>query len=176
MNNLNRLGNETLWSADLEAAVNDQIAVEMGNFMAYQAIGSAFAHATVGYPKIAAFFTKEADEEIKHARILIDYQNMRGGKVLFKPTALFQNDDIYTSLNPVIDGYRMALELEKHTYAKLLALHTLADGNDPQFADLLEEMLKEQLETQQSLNFNIVQLERANSGVAEYIHATTKSS
>ena len=95
---------------------------------------------------------------------------------MFKPTTVFQVDDIYTSSNPVIDGYRMALALEKYTYAKLQELHALADGSDPQFADLLEEMLKEQLETQQSLNFNIVQLERANSGMAEYIHATTKSS
>ena len=176
MNNLNHLDNKALWSTDLEAGVNDQIAVEMDNFMAYQAIGSAFAHATVGYPEIASFFTKEAYEEIKHARTLIAYQNMRGGKVMFKPTTVFQVDDIYTSSNPVIDGYRMALALEKYTYTKLLALHTLADGSDPQFADLLEEMLKEQLETHQSLNFKIVQLERANSGVAEYIHATTKSS
>jgi ferritin len=176
MNGLNNLNDEVLWSTDLEAGVNEQIALELNNFMAYQAIGSAFAHATVGYPDVAAFFTREADEEIKHARLFIDYQNMRGGKVTIKPTTIIPVYNLYTSTTPVVEGYRMALELEKYTYARLLSLHTMADGSDPQFADFLEEMLKEQLETQQSLNFNIVQLERAGSGVAEYIHATTKSS
>ena len=175
MNELNSYKGTILWSQELESAVNTQIGIELNNFATYQFIAAAFAHCTIGYPEMASHYASEADEEIKHARQLIDYQNMRGGKVLCCSAYCDPNliADLYSSKEPVLDSYRMALDLEKYTYTKLLDLHKLADGGDPHCADFLEDMLHEQLTAQQSINFKIAQLSRAGSSVAEYIHAVS---
>ena len=160
-----------LWSPELEKATNYQINIEMLNFATYQKIAAIFNHVSVGYPKLSKFFTGEADEEIKHARMFIKYQNMRGGKVELTDIGSINVDELYKSSTPVLDSYKIALQLEKMTYVKLLELHALCD-NDPQYADFIEEVLEEQLKTQQELNFKVQQLKRANSSVAEFIHAT----
>jgi len=181
MNNLNSLNEASLWSEDLEDGVNTQIAIELNNFMTYQAWAAVFAQATIGYPELAKFFEQEANEELKHARSLINYQNMRGGKVKITSTPNLNDLDygarlIYASTRPILEAYEMALDIEKYTYSKLLSLHVLAGEKDPQFSDFIEEMLKEQLETHQNLNFKIVQLNRGDSSVVDYIHGTNKMS
>ena len=161
----------TLWSQQLEAATNIQINIELRNFAAYQALAAILGHATVGYPKLTEFFNGEADEEIKHARQFIDYQNMRGGKVALESITPVNIQHLYDSENLVQASYEVALQLEKDTYVALLDLHKLCD-DDPQYADFVDEILKEQLGTQQSLNNKIQQLQRAGSSVTEYIEAT----
>lgn len=178
MNNLNSLNETSLWSEDLQDGVNTQIAIELNNFMTYQAWSAVFAHASISYPVIAKFFKQEADEELKHARSFMDYQNMRGGKVKITTSPSLNDLDygarlLYDSPRPILEAYKMALDLEKYTYSKLLNLHVIAGERDPQFSDFIEEMLKEQLETQQKLNFKIIQLSRADSSVVDYIHGTS---
>ena len=162
---------ETLWSEDLERALNAQIGVELSNFASYEQLSCFFRSADQGCTNLAAFFRQEADEELKHARSFMDYQAMRGGVVTITPPSLNPSTPMLDSTQPCLDAYIIALELEKATYVSLLALHKLAEG-DPSFQDFLENSLQEQLETQKSLSDEIKRLERSKVNVVEYIHET----
>jgi len=161
----------TLWSEDLERALNAQIGVELSNFASYEQLSCFFRSAHQGNANVATFFRQEADEELKHARSFMDYQTMRGGVVTIMPPELHPSTPSPDSVHPCLDAYITALELEKATYVGLLALHKLAE-DDPSFQDYLEDSLREQLETQKTLNDEIQRLARAPVNVAEYIHET----
>lgn len=47
----------------------------------YHALYSYFARDNVALPGFAAFFKAASEEEREHAELLMDYQNMRGGRV-----------------------------------------------------------------------------------------------
>ena len=47
----------------------------------YHALYSYFARDNVALPGFAAFFKAASAEEREHAELLMDYQNMRGGRV-----------------------------------------------------------------------------------------------
>lgn len=161
----------TLWSEDLERALNAQIALELSNFASYEQLSCFFRGADQGNTNIASFFRQEADEELKHARSFMDYQAMRGGAVTIMPPKLHSRTPAPESVHPCLDAYIIALDLEKATYVSLLGLHKLAE-DDPSFQDYLEDSLREQLETQKKLNDEIQRLARAPVNVAEYVHET----
>lgn len=69
------------YTAECEAAVNEQINIEYNVSYVYHAMYSYFARDNVGLPGIAAFFKNESLEERHHAEMLMDFQVLRGGKV-----------------------------------------------------------------------------------------------
>ena len=112
-------------------------------------------------PGFSKFFRKASDEERDHAQKLMDYQNMRGGKVVFqdvqKPTKSEWRDPL--------DAAEDALELEKSVNQSLLDLHKVADGSgDAQMTDFLEgEYLKEQVEAAKEMADLITKIKRVGS-------------
>ena len=94
-------------------------------------------------PGFSKFFRKASEEEREHAQKLIDYQNMRGGKVVFQDVPRPSKSEWSDPLDAAED----ALDLEKSVNQSLLELHKVADGaGDPQMTDFLEgEYLKEQV-------------------------------
>jgi ferritin len=158
-----------IWSLELQELVNKHIGVEFSNFTAYEKLSSVMSHGSNGFSNLAKHFREEADEELKHTRLFIDYQNRRGGTVNVTDVPNIDITPILISENKVIAAYKFALELEKKTYNALKELHEKC--NDPQLQDFIETMLEEQLDTQKKINDIVQRLEMGGS-TATYIHET----
>ena len=155
------LGN---WSSFCEVILNAQINLEFWASYQYHLMWSYFDRSDVGLKKIAEFFKKSSDEEREHAHKLMEYQNMRGGKVVLEDIKNINLDFLYVENagNDVIASFKKALDMEQKVYAHLLQVHTVAEErNDPQFADFIEsEYLGEQVEALNEISKHISQLKR----------------
>ena len=165
----------TLWSETQEGLINGQIAIEMVNFMTYEALGCYFRDGKSGYNNMATFMRGEADEELKHARQFMDYQTTRGGTVVLLDPQAKDISFVCESASPCLAAYRLALQLEKDTYANMLVIHAQSE-DDPHLQDFLEEFMGEQLEGQKGLNDKIRVLESATNNMGEYLHEINLSS
>ena len=149
------------WSEECEKELNLQINREYQASYIYHAISSYFGRGNVGLDKLKDFFGKQSLEEREHADKLMNYQNMRGGKVLLNTVSPVIIDNDLNS-NYVLDLFKMGLKLERDINENLLNLHKTAESeSDPQFSDYLEgEFLKEQVESIYEFGKIISQLEK----------------
>ena len=76
---------------------------------------SYFDRSQVGLKKIAEFFKKSSDEEREHAHKLMEYQNIRGGKVVLGDIKNINLDFLYVENagNDVIASFKKALDMEQ---------------------------------------------------------------
>ena len=158
-----------IWTTELQDLVNKHIAVELSNFSTYEKLSCIMSHGSNGLNNLAKHFRQEADEELKHTRLFMDYQNTRGGTVIVQEVPNIDVSSVLISENKVVAAYKLALDLEKKTYKALKELHDKC--NDPQLQDFIETMLEEQLETQKKINDTVQRLEMGGP-TATYIHET----
>lgn len=113
----------------------------------YHSLYAYFDRDNVALPGLAKFFQASSAEEREHAEKLMEYQNLRGGRVklqgMIMPDSEFGNEEKGDALHAM----EMALSLEKLNNEKLLGLHKVADdANDVQMCDFIEsEFLTEQV-------------------------------
>merc|ERR1712064_257653 len=121
----------------------------------------------VAYKGLAAFFKKSSDEEREHGEKLIQYQNKRGGRVVFqdiaKPSTM--------KWGSPEESMKAALELEKTVNQSLLDLHKCADSKgDAHLCDFLEaEYLGEQVDGIKSIGDWIIKIKRAGDGLGLHL-------
>merc|ERR1739838_1167815 len=111
---------------ETEALVNQQINIQLTASYAYQAMAAHFDRddeAGLGYSK---FFSL--------AESLIQYQNRRGGRVVFQAVSRPSN----MTWDSPLASFQEALEQEKTVNESLLSTHRMADG-DPHLCDFLED-------------------------------------
>jgi len=152
--------------AEVEAAINKQINLEMYSSIVYLSMATYFDRDDVALYGFAKFFLKSSHEERDHAEKFIKYQNSRGGRVVLNAIEKPQRDEWGSGL----EAMTMALELEKTVNQSLLALHGLGGTkNDPHFCDFLEsEYLGEQIEAAKELGGYITSLKRVGPGLGEF--------
>ncbi|XP_047129935.1 soma ferritin isoform X1 [Hydra vulgaris] len=111
------------------------------------------------------FFKHQSDEEREHAQELMDYQNKRGGRVVYKDIQApkFQ-------LDTPVSALEAALNLEKKVNESLLNVHAIAEKNsDPHLCDFLEsEFLNEQVESINEIAKLITNAKRCGDGLGVY--------
>merc|ERR1712117_460474 len=117
-------------------------------------------------PGFSKFFRKASDEERDHAMKLIEYQNMRGGKVVFKDV----EKPSKTEWNSALEAVEDALGLEKTVNQSLLELRKKAGSHgDAQQTDFIEgEYLKEQVEAIKELGDLVTKMKRVGDGYGLY--------
>lgn len=98
-----------LYHEDCENGVNCQILAELNAAYAYLSMACFFGNIGVSLPGCANFFRDMFDEEIGHAKIFIDYQNLRGGMVKLRPISVPDVDD----WGSIIKALEVGLEMEK---------------------------------------------------------------
>merc|ERR1711926_31185 len=137
--------------SDNEALINKQINMEL--------------YASYVYLSMSAYFAR--DEEAAHAHKLVDYQIMRGGRVVFREIAKPSMDEWGTALEAI----EASLELERTVNESLISMHrTASDNNDGQMTDFLEgEFLKEQVEAIKEIGNLVTKMKRAGDGVGLYM-------
>merc|ERR1711860_349757 len=153
--------------SETESLINKQINMELYASYVYLSLSAYFARDDVALHGFAKRFRDASHEEREHAEKLIDYQNMRGGRVVFREVAKPHSDEWGTALEAI----EATLELEKTVNESLLTMHKSAgDKNAAQFPDFLEgEFLKEQVEAIKEIGDLITRMKRAGDGLGLHL-------
>ncbi|KAG9290442.1 hypothetical protein G9A89_007173 [Geosiphon pyriformis] len=150
-----------------EAAINGQINTELQASQEYTSLAGWAGNSNVALPGLAKFFNESASEEREHANKLINYQNLRGGKVVL--TELKAPTANWSSAKEALEA---VLQLEKDVNKSLLNLHKIAgEQNDPQLCDYIEStFLSEQVEAIKKIADYVTQLNRTGGdGLGLYL-------
>merc|ERR1712121_531649 len=105
--------------SDSEALINKQINMELYASYVYLSMSAYFARDDIALPGFSKRFKEASTEERDHAMKLIDYQTMRGGRVVFREIAKPTLDDWGTALEAV----EATLELERTCLTVCIKLH-----------------------------------------------------
>jgi len=146
------------FALETEKEINKQINRELFAHYTYMSMAYHFDRDDINLPGFHKFFKESSEEELKHAHLLMEYQNKRGGRVklhsLMKPCK--------DHWGRGLDAMKDALLLEKYVYQSLLDLHSkAANANDPQLQDFLESnYLGEQVDSIKELANFVSTLER----------------
>ncbi|XP_043723154.1 ferritin-4, chloroplastic-like [Telopea speciosissima] len=154
------------YADDSEAAINEQINVEYNVSYVYHALYAYFDRDNVALKGLAKFFHESSDEEREHAEKLMEYQNLRGGRVMLQPIVSPQSEFYHEEKGDALYAMELALALEKLTNDKLLKLHSVAERtHDVQMAEFIErEFLTEQVESIKKIAEYVAQLRRVGKG------------
>jgi len=154
-----------IWTKEAEEAVNNQINAELTANYAYLAMAQYFDRSDVSLKNIAAYFRKSAEEESTHAQQFIDYQNRRGGTVVFAAIQPFNIPSVFTAKM----AFEKAKDLEEHVYDLLLKTHD-SSINDPELTDeIAGTYLHEQVQSIRELKGYITNLNQVGEGLGTYI-------
>merc|ERR1712002_1392070 len=153
--------------SDSEALINKQINMELYASYVYLSMSAYFARDDIALMGFSKRFRDASNEEKEHAESLIDYQNMRGGRVVFREIAKPTCDEWGTALEAI----EASLELEKTVNESLLNMHKMADGHsDAQLTDFIEgTYLKEQVESIKEIGDLVTKMKRAGDGLGLHI-------
>jgi ferritin heavy chain len=167
-------GTESLARVDLhpecEAALNEQINVEYSVSYIYHSLYAFFDRDNVGLPGFAKHFKEAAEEEREHAEKLMEYMNIRGGKVKLQPMSAPQSEFDHKDKGEALFAMELSLALEKLNYQKLMALHAVGDKHgDAQLCDFVEsDYLGEQVEDIKKASIYVSQLRRVGKGLGVF--------
>ena len=127
------------FSAECERALNAQINVEYNVSYVYHAMWAFFARDNVALKGFAEHFKKEALEEREHAEQLMEYVNLRGGRVELQQLLPPQTEYEHPEKGCALYALELSLSLEKLNNDKLCELHRVAeDAGDAHMCDFLE--------------------------------------
>lgn len=157
----------TNYHATSEALINKQINMELHASYVYMSMSAFFNRDDIALNGFSKRFADASNEEREHAQKFIDYQNMRGGRVVFQNISKPNTDEWISALNAV----EASLDLEKSVHQSLLDLHKNADQHgDAQLTDFLEgNYLNEQVEAQKEIGDLITKMKRAGDTVGLHI-------
>ncbi|KAG2438987.1 hypothetical protein HYH02_010778 [Chlamydomonas schloesseri] len=133
------------YSPDLEAAINEQINIELNMSYVYTSMYNFFARDDVGLPGFAAYFRYNSGEEREHAHLLMNYQAEKGD---------------------ALHATELALSLEKLNFGKLRDLHSVAQTvGDADATHFIEDyLLHEQSKDVKEAAVLVSQVRRAGRG------------
>ncbi|XP_014280846.1 soma ferritin [Halyomorpha halys] len=154
------------YDSECEKQINQQINQELYASYAYLSMAYHFEHPMLALPGFFSMFLFFSKEETEHAKKLIEFQNKRGGKVIYCDIKAFEDCD-WTPESSVMK----AIELEKTVTNSLHLLHSIASKQlDCHLCDFVEgEYLKEQYLAIKELHSLHSQLKRLNDGVGIHL-------
>merc|ERR1711910_242512 len=144
--------------SDSEALINKQINMELYASYVYLSMSAYFARDDISLHGFAKRFRDASKEEKEHAETLIDYQNMRGGRVVFREIAKPTCDEWGTA----IEAIEASLELEKTVNESILNMHKMADFLEGTF-------MKEQVEAIKEIGDLATKMNRAGEGLGLHV-------
>merc|ERR1712056_31551 len=154
------------YSERCEALINKQINMEFHASYVYMAMGYYFERDDVALLGFAKFFKKASGEEREHGTRFMEYQNVRGGRIVLKPIDAPAKQSWASAVEAVQD----AIELEKTVNQSLLQHSGSGEDGDPHLCDFLEtHYLDEQVKAVKELSDLLTKMKRAGEGVGIHI-------
>jgi len=155
------------FSTEVEALINKQINTELYASYVYMSMGYWFERHDQSLHGFAGYFKRSSDEEREHAGLFMEYQTLRGGKVLYGKIDKPPKD----SWNSPLEAMEDALALEKSVNQSLLCIHAKAsEVSDPHLSNFLEDkFLDEQVKSIKELGDLITKMNRAGSGLGQHL-------
>ena len=137
------------FSNQCERALNEQINVEYNISYVYHAMWAYFNRDNIALAGFAEHFRKESLEERAHAEQLMEYMNLRGGKVELQQLLPPQSEYDHPEKGCALLALELSLSLEKLNKDKLCELHRVAeDAGDAHMCDFIEgELLDSQVQS-----------------------------
>ncbi|XP_020779750.1 ferritin, lower subunit-like [Boleophthalmus pectinirostris] len=121
---------------ETEADINKLINLKLTASYTYLAVGMYFDRDDVALPNFSSFFLEQSVKERDQAEKLLDYQNMRGGRILLQTIPKPTREDWRGGL----DAVSFSLDYQKSLNGCILDIHRRAGNNgDPHLCDFLEE-------------------------------------
>ncbi|XP_030625967.1 ferritin, lower subunit [Chanos chanos] len=118
-----------------EADINKLINIKLTASYTYLALGMYFDRDDVALPSFSQFFLERSVKEREQAESLLEYQNMRGGRILLQSIAKPSREDWRGGL----DAMSFSLDYQKSLNRSLLEIHHTASTHaDPHLCDFLE--------------------------------------
>ncbi|XP_028792031.1 ferritin-2, chloroplastic-like [Neltuma alba] len=154
------------YNEQCEDALNEQINVEYSISYVYHAVHAYFDRDNIALKGLAKFFKDSSVEERQHAEKLMEYQNIRGGRVKLQSLLMPLSEYDHIEKGDALNAMELALSLKKLNNGKLLDLHQLAnENNDAQLTDFIEsEFLADQVESIKKISEYVAQLRRVGKG------------
>jgi bacterioferritin B len=138
-------------------ALNAQIAREFAAAHQYVAIGTYYAAET--YPRLAAFFYAQADEEREHAMKMVNYLLDRGSQADIRAI-----DAPRTAFADQVEPIQLALEQERRVTVSISELFEIArETRDYPSEQFMQWFLEEQVEEEASMADLLAVAERTRS-------------
>jgi len=153
---------------DCESAINRQINMELYASYVYMSMAFYFDRDDIAFKNVKKYFLKASEEEREHGMKFMDYQNMRGGRILLQPIDKPAKDE----WSSMYEAFEAALDLEKQVNQSLLDMHRVAgERNDPQLCDFLEtHYLEEQVKAIKELSDRLTNIKRNGPGLGEFLY------
>ncbi|XP_029953775.1 ferritin, lower subunit [Salarias fasciatus] len=144
--------------SDTGVDINKLINVKLNASYTYLSLGMYFDRDDVALPKFSSFFLDRSVKEREQAEKLLEYLNMRGGRILLQTIAKPTREDWRGGL----DAMSFSLEYQKSLNACVLDVHRRAGSQaDPHLCDFLEQhFLEESHETIKKLGDYVGSLTR----------------
>ncbi|XP_053434970.1 ferritin heavy chain-like [Nycticebus coucang] len=155
---------------ECEAGVNRQITLELYASYVYVSMITYFNREDVALKNFASYFERQSLRQRKHADMLMELQNERGGRVCLRDLKRPNGDDWESGL----EAMECAFHLEKNINQSLLYLRKLATNRgDPQLSNFVEtHFLRDQVKILKELGGHLTNLRRLgapDSRLAEYL-------
>jgi len=153
---------------ETEELINKQINVEMVASYLYLSLSAFCARDSVALLGFSKRFLDLSHKERGHAEKLINYQNMRGSRVIFSDVAA---PGTFEEWGTILEAMQATGKMEKKVNQSLLDIHKAAsDKNDEDFKDFLEEhFIDEQVKSIREVNDIIINMKRAGPGLGTCI-------
>lgn len=122
--------------SETEADINKLINLKLNASYTYLSLGMYFDRDDVALPKFSSFFLERSVKEREQAEKLLEYQNMRGGRILLQNIAKPSREDWRGGL----DAMTFSLDYQKSLNTFILEVHRRAGNHtDPHICDFLEQ-------------------------------------
>ncbi|RVE59592.1 hypothetical protein OJAV_G00189990 [Oryzias javanicus] len=122
--------------AETEGDINKLINLKLNASYTYLSLGMYFDRDDVALPKFSSFFLERSEKERDQAEKLLEYQNLRGGRILLQNVAKPSKDDWRSGL----DALTYSLDYQKTLNKCITDVHHRADAHhDAHFCDFLEQ-------------------------------------
>ncbi|XP_072099762.1 ferritin, heavy subunit-like [Mobula birostris] len=120
---------------ECEDAVNRQINMELYSSYAYLSVSSYVDRDDISVHHFSKFFSKQSYEEQQCAERWMEFQNLRGGRIVLEGIRKPEKDKWSNGL----EAMQRPLQMEKDVNLSLLDPHKLSNQHgDPHMCDFLE--------------------------------------
>lgn len=148
------------WKHEKERLLSEQLRMENFAFYFYFSAYQYCNSRKVALPSIASFFYKQYNEELTHAKGIIDFANQAGLDIKFEELSLER-----TNYKSHVEVFELSLKYEELTFEHILKIYKAAEENhDYALTQFLDAYVDEQVKSVKEFSDYLVNAKRCTKG------------